>query len=81
MSVQYTTLFHGCTNDYFQMKKVIFLAHLSRRLIGEPIVCPSSGVRRRRRSLFSNIFSSVIAWPIKAKFYVKTPMEGGQKFV
>ena len=43
------------------------LAHLSRRLIGELIVYPCSGVRRlcccrrRRRPPFSNIFSSETA--------------------
>ena len=26
---------------------------------------------------FSNIFSSETAWPIKAKFYVEPPWEGG----
>ena len=39
-------------------------------------------VRRRcgcRRSQFSNIFSSETAWPIKAKFYVEPPWEGGTK--
>ena len=28
---------------------------------------------------FSNIFSSETAWPIKAKFYVEPPWEGGTK--
>ena len=55
------------------------LAHLSRRLIGELIVYPCSGVRRCRRrrchSQFSNIFSSKTAWPFKAKFYVEPPWE------
>ena len=56
------------------------LAHLSPRLIGELIVYPCSGVRRRRcrRSPFSNIFSSETAWPIKAKFLVALPLEGGR---
>ena len=64
-----------------------FLAHLSRRLIGELIVYPWSGVRRRpssvgvrRRPQCSNIFFYETAWPIKAKFYVKSPWEGGTKF-
>ena len=60
----------------------ILLAHLSRRLIGELIVYPCSGVsrcRRRRRPPFSNVFSSETAWPIKAKFYVEPPWEGGTK--
>ena len=64
-----------------------FLAHLSQRLIGDLIVYPCSGVRRRRRRCccccccppFSNIFSSETAWPIKAKFYVEPPWEGGNK--
>ena len=61
-----------------------FLAHLSRGLIGELIVYPCSGVRRRRRCRsgrppFSNVFSSETAWPIKAKFYVEPPWEGGTK--
>ena len=37
---------------------------------------PSSVVRP---STFSNIFSSETAWPIKAKFYVEPPWEGGAK--
>ena len=61
-----------------------FLAHLSRRLIGELIVYPWSGVRRRpsvvRRSQCSNIFFSETAWPIKAKFYVEPPWVGGTIF-
>ena len=58
----------------------MFLAHLGRRLIGELIVYPCSGVRRRRRRgrpPFSNV--SETAWPIKAKFYVEPPWEGGTK--
>ena len=49
---------------------------------GEFIVYPSSrrpSVRRRRRPPFSKIFSSETAWPIKAKFYVEPPLEGGTK--
>ena len=63
--------------------KLRFLAHLSRRLIGELIVYPCSGVRRcrcrRRRPPFSNVFSSETAWPIKAKFYVEPHWEGETK--
>ena len=58
----------------------LFLAHLSRRLIGELIVYPWSGVRRRRRPQCSNISFSETAWPIKAKFYVEPPWVGGTKF-
>ena len=59
----------------------MFLAHLSRRLIGELIVYPCSGVRRRCRCRppFSDVFSSETAWPIKAKFYVELFREGGTK--
>ena len=68
------------------------LAHLSRRLTGELIVYPWSGVRRRpssvvrrtssvvRRPQCSNIFFSETARPIKAKFYVEPPWVGGTKF-
>ena len=60
----------------------LFLAHLSRRLTGELIGYP--WIRRPsvvvvRPSTFSNIFSSETAWPIKAKFYVEPPWEGGTK--
>ena len=37
---------------------------------------PASGVRP---FTFSNIFSSETAWPIKVKFYVEPPWEGGTK--
>ena len=59
-----------------------FLAHLSRRLTGELIGYQwirRPSVRRRRPFTFSNIFSSETAWPIKAKFYVEPPWEGGTK--
>ena len=53
---------------------------------GELIVYPCSGVRPSssvrpsvRPSTISNIFSSETAWPIKAKFYVEPPWEGGTK--
>ena len=64
--------------------KKSFLAHLSQRLIGELLGYPWSGVRRRlsvRRPSFtiSNIFFFKTAWPIKAKFYVEPPWEGGTK--
>ena len=53
---------------------------------GELIVYPSSrrpSVVRPSSSVgcppFSKIFSSETAWPIKAKFYVEPPLEGGTK--
>ena len=53
-----------------------FLAHLSQRLTGELIGYPWSGIRP---FTFSNVFSSETACPIKAKFYVEPPWEGGRK--
>ena len=55
---------------------VFFLAHLSRRLTGELIVYPCSGVRRPS-SINSKIFFSETTWPINLKFYVEPPWEGG----
>ena len=50
---------------------------------GELIVYPSSRrpsvVRPSVRPPFSKIFFSETAWPIKAKFYVEPPWEGGTK--
>ena len=54
----------------------MFLAHQSRRLSGELIGYPWI---RRSSSTFSKVFSSETAWPIKAKFYVEPPWEGGTK--
>ena len=74
------------TASLFQdgFKLWLFLAHLSRRLIGELIVYPWSGVRRPSSSVVcpqcSNIFFSETAWPIEAKFYVEPPWVGGTKF-
>ena len=79
--------FYSCKNDNFRYFEIL-LAHLSRRLIGELIVYPCSGVRRRcrrcccrrcRRPPFSNVFFSETAWQIKAKFYVEAPWKGGTK--
>ena len=68
-------LLHYCICQSF-----FLLAHLSRRLTGELIGYP--WIRRPsvvRPFTFSNIFSSETAWPIKAKFYVEPPWEGGTK--
>ena len=75
--------YHWITGFYVCL--FIFLAHLSRRLIGELIVYPWSGVCRRpsvvrRRPQCSNIFFSKTPRPIKAKFYVEPPWVGGTKF-
>ena len=60
---------------------VTFLANLSRRLTGELLVYPCSGVRPssvrpsvvRPSFTISKIFSSKTAWPIKAKLHVEHP--------
>ena len=72
----------SCSRATLTLGYFCFLAHLSRRLIGELIVYQWSGVRRRRcrRPQCSNIFFSETAWPIKAKFYVEPPWVGGTKF-
>ena len=65
------------------MRQLLFIFSLPEPLgsQGELIVYPSS----RRPSVvgrcppFSKIFSSETAWPIKAKFYVEPPWEGGKK--
>ena len=64
-------------------QKVVFLAHLSRRLIGELIVYQWSSVRPSSsvvRSQCLNIFFSELARSIKAKFYVEPPWVGGTIF-
>ena len=57
----------------------MLLAHLSRRLKGELIVYPCSGVRRRRRGRqpFSNLNISEASRPITIKFYLKHHWGGG----
>ena len=64
------------------LESATLLAHLSRRLIGELIVYPWSGVRPSSvvPSQCSNIFFSETAGPIKAKFYVEPPWVGGTIF-
>ena len=65
----------------------MFLAHLSRRLIGELIVYQSlrhpSVVRRLssvgRPSTISNIFFSETTGPIELKFHMETPKDGVTK--
>ena len=71
--------------DYFAicLYLSLSLAYLSRRLTGELIVYPCSGVRLssiviRPSSTISKIFSSETAWPIKAKLHAH-PYEGGTK--
>ena len=55
----------------FESSITHFLAHLSRRLKGELIVYPCSGVRRRRRPPLSNMNISETSWPIAIIFYLK----------
>ena len=55
---------------------LLFLAHLSQRVIGELIGYSWSGVRRHG-SQCSKIFFSKTSLPIKAKLYVEPPWVGG----
>ena len=78
------TIFYELNIDEFRISNRYFslLAHLSRRLTGELIGFPWSGVRPSsvvRPSTISNVFSSETAWPIKAKFSVEPPWVGGTK--
>ena len=57
-----------------------FLAHLSRRLVGELIVYQSRGRPSVvRPSTISNIFSSETTGRIELKFHMETPLDGGTK--
>ena len=61
----------------FGEKMLCFLAHLSRRLIGELIGYSWSGVRRHT-STFSNFNISATSGPIVSKFYLKHHWVGGK---
>ena len=72
------TIVSGCNRElsqcsnFIDCRTVVLLAHLSRRLKGELIVYPYSGVRRRRRcSPFSNMNISEASRPIAIKIYLK----------
>ena len=58
-----------------------FLAHLSRRLIGELIVYRSSRRPSVRPFTFSNMNISATSWPIGMKFYLKHHWGGGKTSV
>ena len=84
--LSYRFCFFSCTRKrrtHYHFQSLSGGIHLSRRLIGERIVYPWSGVRRRcpsvRRPQCSNIFSET-AGRIKAKFYVEPPRVGGTIF-
>ena len=78
----YYAWFHDPSYHSYRERHLSILAHLSRRLIveliGYPWIRRHPSVRRRPFT-FSNLFSSETAWPIKAKFYVEPPWEGGTK--
>ena len=83
MSIQPPSIIMAVKIKIFLMKNChIFSSPEPLGSQGELIVYPCSGVRPpsvRRPSTISNIFSSETAWPIKAKFYVEPPWEGGTK--
>ena len=68
--------------EYFQSNHIVaFLAHLSRRLIGELIVYPCSGVRPssvRPSSTISKIFFSETAGPIVLILHIHHLQVGGK---
>ena len=74
-------LFHPVISSFFCLSNFQFIS--SPEPLGSQgglIVYPYSSVRcRRRRQQCLNIFSSETALPIKAKFYVESPWEGGTK--
>ena len=73
-----TFILRGIRSSFFF---VFFLAHLSRRLIGELIGYSWSVVRPfvvRPSTMLKHLLHKT-AWPIKAKFYVEPPWVGGTK--
>ena len=62
------------------LRQVFFLTHLSRRVKGELLVYPCSGVLRHRRcrSPFSNINISDASRAIAIKFYLKHHLGRGK---
>ena len=56
-----------------------FLEHLTQRLIGAHGPASVLIVFRRRRFTISNVFFSKTTLPIKVKFYMEPPWEGGTK--
>ena len=82
MAIIYVVIFgigvHGWAGDNYSP---IFSSPEPSGSQGELIVYPYTGVRCRRcrRQQCLNIFSSETALPIKAKFYMEPPWEGGTK--
>ena len=67
-------LFLGCfSSDLFSSSEL--LGSYSELIVYPSSLRPSFGIRPP----FSKIFFSETAWPIKAKFYVEPPWEGGTK--
>ena len=75
-SMQYRVIFTAVKKHKFQWKMLIFLAHLSRRLVGELIVYPWSGVRPS--STISNKNISATSRLIATKFHLKHHWVGGK---
>ena len=63
--------------QYYFVNFSIFLAHLSRRLIGELIIW--QGCCLCVMCSFSNVFFSGTTGPIEVKFHVEPPWDGGTK--
>ena len=56
-----------------------FLKHLSQRLKAAHGLASVPVVFQRRPLTISKVFFSETTWPIKVKFYVEPPWEGGTK--
>ena len=82
--MQYSLIFKAVKIVNLEMKVLVFLAHLSRRLVGELIVYPWSGVRpssvvrRRPSSTISSMNISATRGLIATKFYLKHHWVGGK---
>ena len=71
---------HSQIGEQWLKWPLVFLAHLSRRLMDELIVYQS--LQRHsvvRPSAITNIFSSETTWPIELKFHMETPQDGETK--
>ena len=68
------------TYNFVPNKRPPFLGHLSRRLVGELIVYPWSGVRpmSSSSSTISNMNISATSGPFATKFYLKHHWVGGK---
>ena len=77
--MQYTVLFTALKTTIFKTKSFSFFSSPEPKAHRWAYRIPMDPSSVRRPFTFSNIFSSETAWPIKAKFYLEPPWEGGTK--